>query len=942
MTLCLMANGVQAQALITDSTTTVDLDSLTGGPSGLVNQGVTVDVTNGEALRATNQQWQIDNAGTLRSSDSNTFAVRLTNGSAFNNAPMGIVSGVGGGFTSINSATEVKNFGLIEATVGTGIDMRAGGGIENKTGAVIRGGDYGVHLQNSSDQLINEGKITATNTSGTSTGVYLNGGTVRVRNIGSISGTLYGIQLANGNQSITNVGTIEAVSGGVGVGTGVQFTTGGTLTNLGGASISGGQYGVWTQNGSAQITTAGLISGGTNSVVFSTGNGILTLQTGAQLIGAALGGGSSQIILQGSGSARNDFLNFGSLDMTGDEWTLLGNTQAKVATVSNGRLFIGSPGYSGAELDTTTTTINSGTQLIGYNSRIHGDVTNKGQLYVGSGYAFPGSPAVSSLYIEGTLENTGAIILSKGAPYGNTLNVTGSYDGAGGTLTVGASLNPANLGPLDNQRADRLLIGGSAGGSTRVIPIVSSDTAATASLSTRSLIGSRLFAISSRMLVSSELGVSLVQVAGGSTENAFTMNGYVTGGTPFQYKLYAFGPGSTYGPAAPSQNLVDFPNSYWDYRLERAFVTAIPLPPGDIGGIIIGGGGGTGGTGGGGSGGGGGGGSSIIDQGRWQVVPQLPGYLTLASALFNTGMQDIDSLHRRLGEIRDVQATKGLTTEAETFVRVYGGPSTYKTDLSFGHYGFDADVDYTAVQLGGSAVMYSGDKSVIRLGGALTIGYSETDPDSPLDGRSTTKTDTQSGSLIATYLHQSGFYADAILSMGNIDAKTTTETYGNRTVASIDGTSYAASLEVGYPFALWSSGFNLEPQLQYVWQKLNFDRFTDIDGIRTDLGNPTENIIRVGFRLTRPFETASGDPITPYFKVNYLQSIGNSGDIMAGSYIFPMGSYGKTLQVGGGITGMINKHLAIYADAAWQDTVGDNGWRGWQFNGGLRYSFGDR
>lgn len=64
-------------------------------------------------------------------------------------------------------------------------------------------------------------------------------------------------------------------------------------------------------------------------------------------------------------------------------------------------------------------------------------------------------------------------------------------------------------------------------------------------------------------------GISLIQVAGASTQNAFTLpGGYVTGGTRFQYQLNAYGPTSPNGPADPSQSLVGS-GAHWDYRLHR-------------------------------------------------------------------------------------------------------------------------------------------------------------------------------------------------------------------------------------------------------------------------------------------------------------------------------------------------------------------------------------
>ena len=45
-------------------------------------------------------------------------------------------------------------------------------------------------------------------------------------------------------------------------------------------------------------------------------------------------------------------------------------------------------------------------------------------------------------------------------------------------------------------------------------------------------------------------------------------------------------------------------------------------------------------------------------------------------------------------------------------------------------------------------------------------------------------------------------------------------------------------------------------------------------------------------------------------------------------------------QVGGGVSGMLNKRLSIYADVAWQQNTGTAGWKNWLFSGGLRYAFG--
>jgi len=45
------------------------------------------------------------------------------------------------------------------------------------------------------------------------------------------------------------------------------------------------------------------------------------------------------------------------------------------------------------------------------------------------------------------------------------------------------------------------------------------------------------------------------------------------------------------------------------------------------------------------------------------------------------------------------------------------------------------------------------------------------------------------------------------------------------------------------------------------------------------------------------------------------------------------------LQLSGGDTGMLTGQLAVYGDVSYQHEVSAGGFRGWAFNGGVRYSF---
>jgi Autotransporter beta-domain len=87
-----------------------------------------------------------------------------------------------------------------------------------------------------------------------------------------------------------------------------------------------------------------------------------------------------------------------------------------------------------------------------------------------------------------------------------------------------------------------------------------------------------------------------------------------------------------------------------------------------------------------------------------------------------------------------------------------------------------------------------------------------------------------------TWQALAGWYVDAIVAGGLFDGRVSTAARGR--TAGFNGTSVAASIEGGYPFPV-GGGFAVEPQLQFVYQHLNFASRTDVDGIRVDLGGPT-------------------------------------------------------------------------------------------------------
>ena len=583
----------------------------------------------------------------------------------------------------------------------------------------------------------------------------------------------------------------------------------------------------------------------------------------------------------------------GGVSQIGSGMTILNanNTYTGPTNVLAGTLVVGDPSHTSAALSGGgVTTVAGGATLGGFGS-VAGPVANNGTIVVGNALSTFADAPTSTFTIGGDVTNAGLITLA-GATPGNVLSIHGNYSSNNGTLVLNTELNAG--GPLSNQFTDRLLINGNASGNTTVQVKPT---------------GSGAFTSTGAPTPSS--GISIIQVAGASSPSAFSLpGGYVAGGatSPFQYGLNAYGPGSPFGLADPSQSLVSNPTGHWDFRLQNVFVTpAGPVTPG----------------------------TPLPPDARLAVAPQVPAYITAPTALFNAHFQDLSELHRRLGEIRDEQAL-GLPQYGEVFFRAYGSTFNYTSTRSFTDFGFDSSQNYAAFQVGGSWIALDDNRGTLRAGLAGSFGQLSFNPIAP-DGQSNTLLNIENLYGIATYQARSGWYVDAIVSGGGFNGTVNTATRGQ--AATLVGTSVAASIEGGYLIPLGWQRLLAEPEVQVTYQHLNFTGITDVDGLNVNIGSPNQAVARVGGRLLRPFEMDNGKFVTPYAELNLLQGFADASSINVSGFDFGTGQFGTAMQVIGGATGMINTHTALFGDVAWQHQVSSGGFRGWAFNGGFRHDF---
>jgi outer membrane autotransporter protein len=476
-----------------------------------------------------------------------------------------------------------------------------------------------------------------------------------------------------------------------------------------------------------------------------------------------------------------------------------------------------------------------------------------------------------------------------------TVSVTADYTGNNGVVALNTFLDTG--GSLSRQFSDRLLISGNASGTTavRIKPVATSTGAVT----------------SPNGIIDAREGISVVQVAGSAAANAFSLaGGYVTAAnSPHAYRLYAYGPASVLGTADANASLVGNASAYWDFRLQSAYVEPDgPVDPGPD--------------------------EPLPADARPAVAPQVASYLSAPAAFLQAGMIDIDSLHRRLGEIRDDRDVARDNGPGEMFFRAYGGNFRYSTNLPFERYGYDAAGDYAAIHLGGNVFRQEGENGIWRFGLAGSVGWLHVSPYA-VDGQSRTRATTYRVSGYGTYQSNAGWYVDSILSGGWFDGDVATQARGR--ASSMNGSLFAASVEAGYPFAL-AYGLNLEPQLQLVGQHVGFRNTIDIDDLEVNIGAQNQLVGRAGLRLTRPVAVAAGR-LTPYFGFDLFHAFTGGTNVQVGEERFESGKLGDAYQLSVGVNGMPTGKVSLYGRVSYQHALGTAGVQGWLFNAGMRYLF---
>lgn len=426
--------------------------------------------------------------------------------------------------------------------------------------------------------------------------------------------------------------------------------------------------------------------------------------------------------------------------------------------------------------------------------------------------------------------------------------------------------------------------------------------------------------------------VPIIQVYGHSDEGSFVLAGnYVTDGyTPYQWRLYGYGPGSSEGGVPSGERMWDEKagrgKDFWTYHLSRGdkdptlpwsdltpaewpkempwsdLTPATPsVPPKPDPGPV--------------------------------TVPQVAIYLTAPIALFEAGQIQMTALNDQLlNRLQD----DGTVGDIGFFVRAYGALGQYKSNVVRDAEGYGVAFNISGIQAGGDTVLARDGVSEARLGLVGDYGRVSLNPSDKF-GTKTSTLNQWSARATLSYKHVNGFYFNSFVGGGVFsgDVNTAYE-HGSNTLS---GTTLGGSVDTGVVMALNDQGLALTPQINLTYQQLQFKDFQDVDKFDVKIAPVSQTQGRFGAMLSQTWHETDSKRVDIYGKGAFIQTFGGGGKAAFGDVEFDIGQLGQAVEGTLGLRMQVNKFMALYGEVSYQQALGDFGASKQGVNAGLKWKF---
>ncbi len=319
------------------------------------------------------------------------------------------------------------------------------------------------------------------------------------------------------------------------------------------------------------------------------------------------------------------------------------------------------------------------------------------------------------------------------------------------------------------------------------------------------------------------------------------------------------------------------------------------------------------------------------------VVPQLPTYLLLPNTLFHAGLVDMTTQNKTVETMRNAFHSSWKDDEKTAFfLHAYGGSHHYASNLSAFEYGYNAELNYSALEAG---VLLNEIESLYSRTFFGALGNYGNLSLTPEDVEQSKKSafDKWSVGAYGSLQHNTGFYIDGVLSYGLFKGDVLTLARGK--VVTLKGKQFSGSLTSGRTFATGDKGVVFDPQIQVVYQHLQFNPAHDVDNIDVDLGKFHQWVGRVGGRLSKTLNVSEkGRAVSFYSKLSYLHSFEDK-QFVSFKNDFQLGDFGSSLEAGLGFNAKLSSKFALHGDINYQHKLTKAGFSGMSFSGRLQYHF---
>ncbi|MBB4076801.1 outer membrane autotransporter protein [Bartonella fuyuanensis] len=319
------------------------------------------------------------------------------------------------------------------------------------------------------------------------------------------------------------------------------------------------------------------------------------------------------------------------------------------------------------------------------------------------------------------------------------------------------------------------------------------------------------------------------------------------------------------------------------------------------------------------------------------VVPQVPTYLLLTNTLFHAGLMDMTAQNKTLMTMRNAFHSSWKDNEQTAFfLHAYGGSHHYTSNLSSFEYGYGAELDYTAFEVGILLNEIENSQNRTFFGVLGNYGNLSLYPQN-VEQSKESAFDKWSVAAYGSLQHDAGFYIDGVLSYSLLKGDVLTLARGK--VVALKGKQFSGSLTSGRTFAIGYKDIVFDPQVQVVYQHLQFNPARDIDDLEVNLGKFHQWVGRVGGRLSKMLNVSEGGRVVSFYsKLSYLHSFEDK-QFVSFKKDFQLGAFGSSLEAGLGFNARLSSKLSLYGDMTYQHKLKKVGFSGTSFSIRLHYHF---